>query len=211
MHPALNVLAVIAHPRPDSFNHALLEETRAACLAEAATLQVRDLYADRFDPVMTDTDLAAAFGGPAAADVAVEQEMIAACDLLIIHYPVFWFDRPAILKGWFDRVFTAGFAFALGPEGTTGLLTAKQALAIQTAGVARDGYDAFGDKKTAMAPYPYGAIKTGTLEFCGCPTSVLTHYGLLAATDSELDRIKAQTRSCVVDAIRRTRATRPTT
>jgi NAD(P)H dehydrogenase (quinone) len=48
---------------------------------------------------------------PVPADVLSEQEKINASDAIAFIYPVFWTDAPAKLKGWFDRVWTYGFAY----------------------------------------------------------------------------------------------------
>lgn len=36
-----------------------------------------------------------------------------ACVSLVPQFPLYWFSVPAIMKGWFDRVLTQGFAFSL--------------------------------------------------------------------------------------------------
>jgi NAD(P)H dehydrogenase (quinone) len=48
---------------------------------------------------------------PPPADVLLEQEKINASDAIVFIYPVFWTDAPAKLVGWFDRVWTYGFAY----------------------------------------------------------------------------------------------------
>lgn len=56
-------------------------------------------------------------GGTQAADVAVEQEKLKRADMVIFQFPMWWFAMPAILKGWVDRVFAAGFAYGVGQYG----------------------------------------------------------------------------------------------
>jgi NAD(P)H dehydrogenase (quinone) len=48
---------------------------------------------------------------PIPADVAAEHEKINSCDAIVFIDPLFWLDVPAKLKGWFDRVWTYGFAY----------------------------------------------------------------------------------------------------
>jgi NAD(P)H dehydrogenase (quinone) len=48
---------------------------------------------------------------PVPPDVLAEQEKINSCDAIVFIFPVFWADVPAKLKGWFDRVWTYGFAY----------------------------------------------------------------------------------------------------
>jgi NAD(P)H dehydrogenase (quinone) len=72
-------------------------------------------------------------------DVAAQQELVAWADGLAFIAPVIWMGFPAILKGWFERVFTLGFAYDLRPEGWRGdlagrvpLLRHQKALIIST-------------------------------------------------------------------------------
>jgi NAD(P)H dehydrogenase (quinone) len=48
---------------------------------------------------------------PVPADVAAEQEKINSSDAIVFVFPLFWSDAPAKLVGWFDRVWTYGFAY----------------------------------------------------------------------------------------------------
>lgn len=85
-------------------------------------------------------------GGP--RDVKEQQEKVARAEALAFIAPVYFVGFPAILKGWFDRVFTLGFAFGLKPEGWRGdirgrvpLLTHKKALIINTTIFNQAAYD----------------------------------------------------------------------
>jgi NAD(P)H dehydrogenase (quinone) len=78
-----------------------------------------------------------AAGGP--RDVAAQQAKVARAEALAFISPVFFVGFPAILKGWIERVFTLGFAFALEPEAWRGdvsgrlpLLKHRKALIINT-------------------------------------------------------------------------------
>jgi NAD(P)H dehydrogenase (quinone) len=62
---------------------------------------------------------------------------------------VFWLHFPAILKGWFERVFSYGDAYALTPEGWRGeskgrvpLLHHEKALVISTTLFSEEDYKA---------------------------------------------------------------------
>jgi NAD(P)H dehydrogenase (quinone) len=72
-------------------------------------------------------------------DVAEQQDKVARAEALAFIAPVYFVGFPAILKGWIERVFTLGFAFALKAEAWRGdirgrlpLLTHKKALIINT-------------------------------------------------------------------------------
>lgn len=96
-------LVVLAHPRVGSFNHqiaqAYCDEVRA-CGQEP---YLRDLYANRFDPVL-DTI-------PEAPELAILYDLTEArrCDALVFVYPIWFGLPPAMIKGYVDRVLGAGF------------------------------------------------------------------------------------------------------
>jgi putative NADPH-quinone reductase len=73
----------------------------------------RDLY-DGFDPVLSPAERAGYYATPAATLEAEKQEL-AEAQVLILVFPTWWFGFPAILKGWFDRVWTPGVAFDHSP------------------------------------------------------------------------------------------------
>jgi NAD(P)H dehydrogenase (quinone) len=81
-------------------------------------------------------------------DVATQQEKVKAANALAFIAPVYFVGFPAILKGWIERVFTLGFAFALTPEAWKGdisgripLLTHEKAQIIQTTIFDKAAYD----------------------------------------------------------------------
>ena len=86
-------------------------------------------------------------------DVREQQEKVARAQALVFISPVWFVGFPAILKGWFDRVFSLGFAFDLSEEGWRGdvrgripLLTHEKALIINTTLFDEETYRAgFGD------------------------------------------------------------------
>lgn len=151
-------LIVYAHPNSQSFNHALLETTIQGLKAAKMEVRVRDLYAEGFDPVLSASDIISTKQGKIPEDIAREQaELIWATHLVLI-YPIWWGDRPAILKGWFDRIFHYGFAH----KGGQGLLVQEKALVLQTTGEPAAYYGA-----AEKIPYFHPTITEGTLHYCG--------------------------------------------
>lgn len=177
----MNVLIVYAHPEPRSFNGALLAQARQSFARIGAQVQVSDLYAMRFDPVTTAADFVdrspdarldyyaeqkrAFDAGALSADITLEIEKVARCDLLILQFPLYWFSMPAILKGWVDRVFVPGFAFGGGAWYERGGLVGKRAMITTTMAaypemMAPDGINGL----LAVNLWP---IQNGMLAFCG--------------------------------------------
>ncbi len=158
----MRVLIVYAHPNKNSFNHAILEKMQQGLQAEGHEVQVKDLYAENFDPVLRASDLESLQLGNIPENIAKEQASLCWAEGLVFIYPLWWFGRPAILKGWFDKVLTNGFAFKFGEEGLTGLLKHRRALALITAGGTEDFF-----KKNKAEPLVYRPMTDGTLSFCG--------------------------------------------
>ncbi len=115
---------VLAHPEPKSFNAHLAAVARDALEGRGWGVTVSDLYAMGFDPCerpehYPDRQDPARFDAQAEqrhasdrsalpAEVRSEIERLDRADLVILQYPMWWHLPPAMLKGWFDRVFVYG-------------------------------------------------------------------------------------------------------
>ncbi|MEW6668480.1 MAG: NAD(P)H-dependent oxidoreductase [Thermodesulfobacteriota bacterium] len=130
----MKVLVVYAHPYPKSFNHAVLESFTQGLQSKGHAVEVLDLYARGFNPLLSEGDLAALQGGEIPADIKAEQARVSGAEGLAFIYPLWWSSMPAMLKGWIDRVFSLGFAYAFSQEGPIGLLKHRKALLITTCG-----------------------------------------------------------------------------
>jgi len=62
-------------------------------------------------------------------DVKAEQEALLKADTIIFQFPLFWYNMPAMLKHWIDKVFEYGFAFGSGSK-----LTGKRIIVSFTIG-----------------------------------------------------------------------------
>lgn len=158
-----NILVILAHPNKESFNQALLKRTVDTLEASGHQVRVNDLYEQAFDPVLKGSELAGLQKGVVAADVLREQAHLSWADGLVILYPLWWLDRPAILKGWFDRVFTHGFAFSYGPNGVQGMLDIEQALVVVTIGSSEEDLASMGMGRERLV----NAVTEGSLGFAG--------------------------------------------
>jgi NAD(P)H dehydrogenase (quinone) len=175
------VLIIYAHPNPKSLNHAILEAVTSALIARGAEARVRDLYAMRFDPVLRADELADRH--KLSPDIAEAQADVSWADTLIFIYPIWWTDRPAILKGWFDRVFTNGFAFST-KGGWRGLLNGRKAIVLQTAGGSEE------ELKKMMQPAMDRVMKEGTFGFVGITdVTIKTFYSVVSQSEAERQRI----------------------
>jgi NAD(P)H dehydrogenase (quinone) len=100
-------LIIYAHPDKNSFNHGVLESVKAAFDKKNMPYQVIDLYEMNYNPVATTEEIR---GKNSEQTIALQQQIKAAKNIIFI-FPVFWFRAPAIMEGFFDKVFTPGFAY----------------------------------------------------------------------------------------------------
>lgn len=170
----MNHLIIYAHPNPDSLNHAIKEAVAAELKGLGQPFEERDLYAMGFNPVLGREELQ---GGQPPEDVRREQDHIRGADVLVFIFPIWWAGMPAMLKGYFDRVFTYGFAYTM--EGNTfhGLLENKKAVLINTMGASRDEY-----LNEGMFKSMHKAVDEGILGFCGI--EVTEHKHLCSVLDA---------------------------
>lgn len=174
----MKFLLIYAHPNDKSFNHALFRTTKEQLEAAGHEVRVHDLYAMGFNPVLEAADFEAMQAGSPRADVVALQADILWADRLFFTYPIWWYGRPAMLQGYIDRVFSYGFAYKFGPNGTEKLLKHQRALVFQTTGQRRDEYEGNGDVTI------HYAMKEGTLELSGIQgVTVHTFYNVPRATD----------------------------
>jgi len=140
----MKYLIIYAHPNTASFNHAIMETITEEFKKSNKEFEVRDLYKIGFNPVLSSEDLAAIQKGAVPHDIKTEQDYIRAADTLIFISPIWWSAMPAMLKGYFDRVFSLKFAYDITADGVIGLLTGKKAFIVSTTGASKEDYDKMG-------------------------------------------------------------------
>ncbi|UHA73990.1 NAD(P)H-dependent oxidoreductase [Paenibacillus sp. 481] len=161
-------LVLYAHPNPQSFNHAILETVTNKLKANGHEVEVRDLYAMNYNPVLTGNDFEGYASGNLPEDIATEQKWVTWADHIIVIYPVWWTGLPAILKGYFDRVFSHGFAYRYTATGIDKLLSGRSATLFTTQGNAAELYELNGTTKAMQL-----TSDVGIFEFVGM--NVLDH------------------------------------
>jgi len=134
----MNILVIYAHPSDNSFTYQV-KESFIKGLGEAGhTVVVSDLYKMNFSETFTESEyLREAFYDetkPVPTDVVQEQQKINSADAIAFIYPVFWTEAPAKLVGWFQRVWTYGFAYGDSPQ----MKTLEKAVFIVTMGGSLD-------------------------------------------------------------------------
>lgn len=177
----MNHLIIYSHPNPASFNHAILETTVQTLEAQGHNVVVRDLYQLNFDPVLKGDDFVSFQSGQTPPDIKKEQQYITNADVITFIYPIWWTGLPALIKGYVDRVFSYGYAYAYGEDGNIErLLQGKKGFMITTHGTPKEVYDAIG-----MTDSLKQTSDTGIFEFVGIvPVGHLAFGGVPLVDDA---------------------------
>jgi NAD(P)H dehydrogenase (quinone) len=140
----MNILILFCHPEPQSFNGTLRDVAKNTFEKLGHNVEVSDLYAegfnavekpehyknriglDRFDPLSEQRN---AFETDSLLDdVKREIERLKKCDLLILQFPMWWHQQPAMIKGWCDRVFVSGGLYTSKMRYDKGFFKGKRAI-----------------------------------------------------------------------------------
>lgn len=182
------VLILNAHPNKDSFCHALAQSYLSGAKSSSAEVKLINIIDLKFDPILKtsnsqDTNL--------EPDILSIQKEIAKTNHLVFVYPNWWGTYPALLKGFFDRVFTSGFAFryrskAPLPEKLLKGRTARVIVTMDTPA----WYYRFGYKKPG-----HNSIKKSILGLCGIsPVKITTLSPIRNSTEEQrkkwLEKVK---------------------
>ncbi len=175
-------LIIYSHLNPESFTKAVVDKAEKIALEKGDEVKIISLYGDMFNPILEFPDIEHMFmGKEAPADVANYQEMVKWADHMTFVYPLWWGQMPAMLKGFFDRVFANGFAYAYGEDGMPiGLLKGKTAKLYILTGNPDEYYEPSGMHSALRR-----VNDVGIFGFCGIE-STSTFFGSIASGSDEL-------------------------
>ncbi|MEL6287489.1 MAG: NAD(P)H-dependent oxidoreductase [Pseudomonadota bacterium] len=146
---------LLAHPERRSLNGALFDASCDSLAAAGYSVSSSDLYGLDFDaregphhyrhadelaaagPERFDTQSwqrEAAKSRTLAPHVRREIDFLSQADLLVVHFPLWWFGPPAIFKGWMDRVFVYGEMYRSRMRYDAGRFRGRHMLACVTLG-----------------------------------------------------------------------------
>src|SRR5262245_4209868 len=110
----MRFLVIYAHPAADSFGSALHDGVVEALRGAGHEVDDADLYLERFEPALTVAELRDYYQRlTLGTDVLRHIERLRRSDGLVFVFPTWWYSMPAVLKGYFDRVWLPGVAFDL--------------------------------------------------------------------------------------------------
>jgi NAD(P)H dehydrogenase (quinone) len=120
----MRVHVIHAHPVETSYNRALYTAVIEGLESAGHSVDALNLYEDDFSPVLTREERLAYHDVPENLTPAVKPyvDRLRAAEALVVVHPVWNYGYPAILKGYFDRVFLPGVAFTMDGGGDQGKL-----------------------------------------------------------------------------------------
>lgn len=178
----MHISLILAHPNPDSFNHAIARTAEAALKELGHHVRFHDLYAEKFDPILPYEEIPKDVSLPGQVEAHCDE--ISSADGIVIVHPNWWGQPPAILKGWVDRVIRPGVAYCFldgdtGDGVPVGLLKAKAALVFNTSNTPMHRELAvFGDPLETL-------WKNCIFDLCGVKVCRRTMFGVIVTSSSD--------------------------
>ena len=186
----MRVLVLYAHPVETSYQAALHRVVVETLAAGGHEVDDCDLYAEGFDPRLSRAERLA-YHDPAPDRRGVQPyiDRLLAAEALVLVFPVWNMGYPAILKGFFDRVFLPGVSFRIAEGRVVTILdNIRRSAAVVTYGATRLRAWLAGDlARTAVTR----VLRAQTL---GAPQSYLAHYDMNRSSDATRARFLARVR-----------------
>ncbi|NIE96277.1 NAD(P)H-dependent oxidoreductase [Acinetobacter sp. Tr-809] len=159
-----HALIVITHPDTQSLSHQIAQHISHDLTGKGISVEIVDLNKEGFQAAMTLSDIEAYRGRQALdADVQFEQARFDRADMVYFIFPVYWWSVPAVLKGWFERVFSQDWAYKYDEQGNlSGILKNIPVKLIGTAAGTQSGYDRHGYTQAI-----HKQIVEGIFAYCG--------------------------------------------
>ena len=162
----MNHLIVYAHYDFNSFSNKLKAQIDKDSESKQNQVKVIDLYKDGFNPILA---------GDTVVTYTIKkyQDQLLWADHYNFIFPLWWGQMPAILKGFFDRVFTPGFAFTDWSDNAQGLLSQKTATTHISTGYSNEHYKATGIQDALRC-----IIDKAVFGQCGIDSNVIFYGGV---------------------------------
>lgn len=199
----MNVFMVYAHQDPSSFGSAMHNRALGFFEKRGDTVVVSDLYGAGFQAVAAKWDFKVSGGvhqnymleqkrsserdneSSFAEDIKQEVDRLRKTDLLVVEFPLWWSAPPAIMKGWFDKVFALGVVWDGDHRYGRGLMKGKQALVITGAGDPESYYQSNGIHRASVTQHLFPLLHS-TLAHAGMDImKPFVAYNLTIASEEE--------------------------
>lgn len=188
----MRVLVLYAHPVETSFNGALHRLIVERLVAGGHEVDDCDLYGEDFNPCLTSAERLAyhdARGPHDPVDPYVRR--LLAAEALVLSFPVWNYGFPAILKGFFDRVFLPDVSFRMvSGKATPSLHNIRKVAAVTTYGGSRFRAMLMGNPPRKLV---HRLLRSTVRP--GAPVSYLAHYSMNLSTPESRERFMAKVAS----------------
>lgn len=163
----MRVHVIHAHPVESSFNRALFDAVVEEARLAGHDVDPLNLYDEEFDAVLSREERIHYHDTSVNLTEAIKPyaERLLAAEALVFVHPVWNYGYPAILKGYFDRVFLPGVSFIMSAEGNLSIPKAnfkhiKRVIFITTYGGNRWRTWLMGDPPRASPAGSHAAART---------------------------------------------------
>ena len=185
---------IFAHPNLQSYNGQLRNTAIQTLESLAWTVTASDLYQMKFKASADEGDfeelanldffdlqseqLQAIHNHTFSQDIEAEHQLLEAADLIILQFPLWWYSVPALLKGYFDRVLSMGWAYGGGKA-----LYGKKVLVCMTTGAPENAWT---EENRGTIKDIFKHLFIGTFGLCGLqPLEPFIIYGAKRHSESE--------------------------
>ena len=173
----MNILIINGHPDKESFVSSLFGKYVENINKKRHDVKILDLSVMEFDPVLR-------FGYRKRMEkdrvIELSQEYVKWADHLVFFYPIWFGAVPSLLKGWFERVITPGFAFNLDGIKISKYLKGKTAHLVFTSGGPVFLQKIRGNSELKLVK--------GLLSFCGIKTTMVDRLGMVTGKYAKAEK-----------------------
>ena len=195
----MRVHVIHAHPVESSYNRALYDTVIEALTAKGHEVDALNLYEEGFDALLSREERLNYHDVPGNVTPLVKPyvERLMAAEAMVFVHPVWNYGYPAILKGYFDRIFLPGVSFILDGGGDRGKLVPnlrhiKKVAFVTTYGGNRWRTMLMGDPPRRLARR-WAWVTFGTLK----PPKYLALYDMNNCSPEELTQFLSRVRQAM--------------
>lgn len=158
----MKVLTVVSHPRVNSLTFSVADRFLQGLADAGHETEMLDLHRSGFNPVLWEADEPdwSSDRKIYSPEVEAEMERMKKYDALAYIFPIWWFNLPAMLKGYIDRVWNNGFAYG------SNKLHHKQVLWLGLAAAPKEHFE-----KRQYDKMLSQHLNTGIADYCGISNS----------------------------------------
>jgi NAD(P)H dehydrogenase (quinone) len=114
----MRILMVYSHPVAESFGASMRDAALMGLHEAGHEVKLIDLYEEEFEPRLSRQErLDYEDQTKNTVNVLDRVEKLQWAEGLVFVFPTWWYGLPAMLSGWFDRVWVPGVAFKIAQSG----------------------------------------------------------------------------------------------